>query len=404
MRYGITAIVAVLFLLWCYFCFLGMVFGMQEERRLFGGYVAVNRAPALSETQYEICRSKGLFFREKADWDSAFEIEYLERKYGQDFVEVPFDRETMYFYDDCEGGMPHGSTVTVNASHRNLPVHVVLAGGELDDNYIDLLTGWYLMKGCEEIEIDRLYRIEGDGTLRLYFAEGEDVGKIALDMRKLMRYALQDEIFKEYAGTIQLSPEGGEAYECIYISFGQVKNEAGMEYGYENNTDLLEMYIELCYENILNNRKERQRIEGGLEDREEETAEEEDIDEEEHVESVYEMQARLIYEEIRTQEDVGEFNVEYNAKGAEYYSLGEDGSYSYTLVYDRDSRNGACSLYVLYRSPYDGASGTYYPYTDTMTQIMDIYAVEKETLEIIPSGRKTWSDPGNSEYREAVGE
>lgn len=96
--------------------------------------------------------------------------------------------------------------------------------------------------------------------------------------------------------------------------------------------------------------------------------------------------------------------MEYNARGEEYYSIGEDGTYFYTLVYDRDSENGACSLYVLYRSPYDEESGSYYYYTDEMTQIMDIYAVVKETGEILSSGRKEWGDPGNERYRKAVGE
>lgn len=444
-RYAATAVFGVSFLLWCYFVFLGLVFGLQEERRLFDGYVVVNRVPALTESQYDLCRTTGLFFRKDAEWTTGFEIEYLEKKYRQDFVEVPFDREKMLFYDAYGNGSSYGKTVPVSAAHRNQPVNVVLAGGALDDDYIDLLTRWYIVEGCETLGIDRSYQIEEDGNLCLYFADGEDMRKIAADMKKLMAYASQDAIFEEYAGTIRLAPEDAQSWECIYISFGNTNGGRGTSYGYDN--DLLELYIEQCYEKILANREERRKTEeewerrqgesgGAEEDTEEENGwtkedteaengwtkedaeaengekkedtEAENSGEEEHAESIYEKQARLICERIRDSEDLPldgeEFRVEYNAKGGEYYPLGEDGTYSYTLLYDRDSENGACCLYVLYRSPYDAKSGAYYHYTDTMTQIVDIYAVVKGTEKIIPSGRKSWSDPGNSEYRKATGE
>lgn len=126
---------------------------------------------------------------------------------------------------------------------------------------------------------------------------------------------------------------------------------------------------------------------------------------EEIPESKYAKDARSIYETVLVPENIGEeFRIECDAKGREYYPLGEDGVYCYTLVYDRDSENGACRLYVLYRSPYDQENGSYYSYLDSMTQIMDIYAVVKETGQIIPSGKKAWSDVGSEEYRKAVGE
>ena len=36
--------------------------------------------------------------------------------------------------------------------------------------------------------------------------------------------------------------------------------------------------------------------------------------------------------------------------------------------------------------------------------ILDMYAVETATEKVIASGRRTWSDPGTREYREAAGE
>lgn len=434
-RYVVTTVLAIFFLLWGYFVFLGMVFGIQEERKLFDGYVVVNRAPALSESQYDLCKIKGFFFRGEAEWNTGFEVAYLERKYRQDFIEVPFDREEMLFYDQNSGGIRYQRTVPVSSAHPNLPVNVVLAGGNLDDDYVDLVTRWYVVEGLKKLGIDRAYQIEEDGNLRLYFADGESMRDIAADMEKLMDYAAQDELFEEYAGTIRLAPEDAESFECIYISFGKTNTT----YGQDN--ELLEPYIELCYEKILENREERKKTEeawesgqnagndgakedteaengaiedagaenraiGDMEAENGEASEEGEAAGEQTVENVIpEGEVRQVLEEIRASRDIGEnATVEYSAQGDEYYALGEDGTYSYTLLYDRDSKNGACSLYVLYRSPYDAENGTYYHYTDTMTQIVDIYAVVKRTGEVISSGRESWSDPGSREYRKATGE
>lgn len=409
-RYLVTAVAAVLFLLWSYFVFLALVFGLQEERKLFGQYIVVNRAPALTETRYELCESVGFLFRKETDWDTSFEVEYLERKYRQDFMEIPFDRETMLFYDQRSGNIHYQETVPVSPQHPNLPVNVVLAGTSLEDDYVELLTRWYTVEGCRELGIDRFYQIGDDGSVHLYLADKKDIRAAASDVQKLMDYAMQDEIYRDYSGTIYLMPEDGEWYECIYISFGRTNHGNGIEYGDGNS--LLEVYLEDQYDTISEKRRERledekERERRQAEEKTEEAAEEaeETAEPEEMQESVYEKEARLIYDAISESEGIGdEFTAEYNARGQEYFMLGEDGTYSYTLVYDRDSKNGACSLYVLYRSPYNEESGSYYYYTDTMTQIMDVYAVVKGTGEIISSGKKTWSDPGNSEYRNAAGE
>lgn len=38
------------------------------------------------------------------------------------------------------------------------------------------------------------------------------------------------------------------------------------------------------------------------------------------------------------------------------------------------------------------------------TAILDMYAVDKESHEVYPSGRQAWADAGNAAYREATGE
>lgn len=462
LRYLVTAVFTVSFLIWSYFCFLFLVFSVEEERSLFGGYVAVNRAPALSRSYYGLCRSRAFFFREKAVWDTDFEIEYLERKYGQEFLEVPFDKENMLFYDR---GAVYGETVPVSPAHPDLPVNVSLGRG-LDDDYVRVLADWYLMEGCRELEISRSFEEKEGWGSRLYFSDGEDMEAVASDVQKLIDYAMQDNIFQKYAGMIRLSPENAEGHEYISVSFGGANAQGKAKTGYEGDVSLLEQHIEDGYRGILEHREdvrefekiqdrtreeaEQKRAERADKERAEkagqeeegkpgweeaeragrEEAEREDTekaggnktekpgsgeseesestepDETDRMqESEYAREARLIYEEVLAPENIGEqFSVDYNAKGGEYYPLGEDGNYCYTLIYYRDSENEACRLYVLYRSPYDKENGGYYSYTDTMTQIMDIFAVVKGTEEIIPSGKRTWSDTGSGAYRKATGE
>ena len=76
-------------------------------------------------------------------------------------------------------------------------------------------------------------------------------------------------------------------------------------------------------------------------------------------------------------------------------TLEEDGKvYSYRLVYDRPSKNGACELLVLYRSV-EGSDNE---------AIVDMYAVETATGKVVASGKKAWGDVGTKEYREMTGE
>ena len=113
-----------------------------------------------------------------------------------------------------------------------------------------------------------------------------------------------------------------------------------------------------------------------------------------------EIAAKVLYDEIFEKEGYS-YEVCYNAKGNLYIDLGskisdeaDGGTYNYRFVYDRPSKNGACELFVLYRS----AQGT----DDEV--IVDMYAVETNTGKVVVSGKKTWSDVGTAQYREITGE
>lgn len=70
------------------------------------------------------------------------------------------------------------------------------------------------------------------------------------------------------------------------------------------------------------------------------------------------------------------------------------------LMYDRDSSNGRCGLYV-YGQARKNTDGSY-SLTDAV--LKDVYAYEYRTGKAVSGGRTAWSDPGSAEYRELTGE
>lgn len=99
--------------------------------------------------------------------------------------------------------------------------------------------------------------------------------------------------------------------------------------------------------------------------------------------------------------DADSVTFSYSAKGSLYAVLdsGSDGGTDWEtqLVYDRRSENGRCDLFVYYMDR-TGADG------ELETDILEFYAVDRETLAVIPGEKTGWSDPGTQAYRDATGE
>ena len=70
------------------------------------------------------------------------------------------------------------------------------------------------------------------------------------------------------------------------------------------------------------------------------------------------------------------------------------------LMYDRESENGECGLYVYY-SVNKNEDGSWSPEN---ARILDIYAWVYDTDEVISSGKTGWADSGSETYRNATGE
>lgn len=108
---------------------------------------------------------------------------------------------------------------------------------------------------------------------------------------------------------------------------------------------------------------------------------------------------QAVYDNYFLEEDAG-FIEDYDAKGNSRIILREDESVIEYLVYDRESQNGTCGLYVYYRTQKE-EDGSWSPME---AAILDIYAYVYEEGEVISSGKTNWSDAGSEAYQEATGE
>ena len=92
-----------------------------------------------------------------------------------------------------------------------------------------------------------------------------------------------------------------------------------------------------------------------------------------------------------------QLEITYTAKGLPKVVLSSDQNLNTYILYDRDSSNGKCALYVLYqlKNNDEGKSDS---------QILEMYAYEYSSGKVIVADRHAWSDLGTGEYRKATGE
>lgn len=94
------------------------------------------------------------------------------------------------------------------------------------------------------------------------------------------------------------------------------------------------------------------------------------------------------------------FRENYTAKGNMFFILQESDADITYLQYDRDSQNGRCGLYVLWKAS-KSPDGSWSP---NDAQMQNTYAFEYRTGAIAESGKTDWSDTGSEEYRTLTGE
>lgn len=108
---------------------------------------------------------------------------------------------------------------------------------------------------------------------------------------------------------------------------------------------------------------------------------------------------RTIYQQYFSNEGY-DFRISYNANGDSKIILKDNEEMVEFLVYDRQSENEECELYVLYRSK-KNADGSWYTLE---AEILDIFAYDMFTKDAVSSGKTSWSASGNENYYEVTGE
>lgn len=204
-----------------------------------------------------------------------------------------------------------------------------------------------------------------------------------------------------------LSDDGGAVRKDIWqVSWGENYVYAVIS-GDEQNDELIEMY----YNGDTDTQQlgtQWGRLPGEQEDSDSEAAGEqedsgngtagENTGRAEEEKSIYEGY-RAIYEKFFKEKN-DSYIEDYSAKGDSRIILHEDTDEVEYLVYDRESKNGKCGLYVYYRAGKDEAGS----WSSADAEILDMYAYVYDSGEVISSGKTTWSDTGTKEYADAAGE
>lgn len=91
-----------------------------------------------------------------------------------------------------------------------------------------------------------------------------------------------------------------------------------------------------------------------------------------------------------------EKDITYTAKGVPKLVLNKDAKQITYVLYDRESANEKCALYVVYKEELAAS--------DAEPQIVDMLAYEYSTEKVISSGKRDWADTGSLAYCTATGE
>ena len=135
---------------------------------------------------------------------------------------------------------------------------------------------------------------------------------------------------------------------------------------------------------------------------------ESDVKTEKYREETPEGSYKKLYDTLFAPKNYG-YEISYNAKG-NFYAVLENGTAvldgkeletCHTVVYDRESKNHKCQLFVEYMEYSQRQGNTASPYR---TDILEFYAVEMLTGKVCAAGKTAWEQVGNAEYREMTGE
>ena len=400
----IMHIVALIcFAAWAFLVFLYLIFHVDEDKRLTKSLMVSNEAEFLQENVIAYYEPIGLFFKKRCGRTQEKNQEYLVEKYGKEVLERYRGLDVFVYFESFDMG--------------------------LGDNLVDEVFRMYIIQALEDLNIDRNYYIKdleyaGKKDLYLELKGQEDILDFSNDVTDIFTYINQKtDFFKKYRDVLYFYSGEEENQITGYLPFGNLSTYDNLPNNYYEDSKrieplVLEKYLvgvanledRLAYEKEmaeiqLKIQEQVKEIESG-----EETLLGDNVTEEVTKTQGFfqEEAAKRIYEEYLEAEGFV-FEVKYNAKGnlyieLEYRPAGEPqdksqtGFYGHKLVYDRSSKNGKCEIFVLQRSHYsdDGM--------EESTVIVDMYAVDTTTGQVVVANKQNWGDPGTEEYREITEE
>lgn len=392
----ITVSTVVYVVICLYFGFWILIFSTNEERRLTPDLLATGRSEFLGQTTWIYERPVAVFFKTPTEVTVEDKKKYLEEKYDR-----PFE-----VWDSL-------NDVFIQPEFPEVKTSVELSGGKFQDDFFEKVLAWCLREGAEVLGIQREYYISENGIFYMLLTDERDIPAFAEDVSRLTAYVCsRTDLFEENRGYLYFSCKEGEEELNGQISFGKLGQWDDMEPEYYLNPEKLGEYVREKYEAL---REQEAEYENASQD----TAASDGISGSTDSEGAGEDSAAASTEECAlilydaVFKDQGyPCNLSYTAKGNLYLDLGSrdagqegdalnTGTYRFTLVYDRTSKNGACELFVLYKEHYTEKDGQI---SNDATQILDMYAVETATGKTAASGRHAWSDVGSREYRDLTGE
>lgn len=386
------------YLLWAYWAILLMAFSINTERRLTDNLLLVNKG--FLEPYNVYYRPVAFFFRVPGELTDDVKVEYLEEKYHEKFY--------LSEQENTEGKI-------YAEKYPEMSVSVSLEGMELTDNYIECVTVNSLVEGCRELGITREYYVSENyaghsSWMYMELKDEADISAFAKDASKLIQYVTEkSDLWEDYRGVL-LFYSGEEQEMKGQLPFGKLSQWDKVSADYYLYPEQIEVVLAAQYENDKDRLDRRKQL--SYEVDRNVTSEQDNTEASQMTDNVavstIEQAADIIYNNV-LKADGYPCEVKYNASGNLYLDLGskhdgqsEDksstGTHYFSLVYDRTSKNGACELFVLYKAHYteDGINDS--------TVIMDMYAVEIATGNVIAADKHSWEEVGSQAYRDATGE
>lgn len=378
---------AAIYFVWIFAALFYIGITTLPETKVSGKILAVNEAVFLEENQITYYRPVAFLFREPLEITDKIQADYLSEKYHDVFLPIERNGETYY----------------VGSVYPDIRVKLTEKGsGGWNDNYVQGVAVQLLQASYERLQLKRPYIIRQSGSsyrefFYLKLESEEDIPAFAKDASALISDLMEHtDFFDERRGVLYFY-EGEEDMENVLESvlpFGKLSDWDYMAVDYYLDPESVEEVFREKYDEEVEMRKHMQ--EWGPESQQ-------------SITDPLETAAKQIYDAVLAQEGYS-YEVCYNAKGNLYLNLGsreagqegdnsQTGTYRFTLVYDRTSKNGACELFVLYKEHYEkNGEGT------ESTIILNFYAVENATGKVVAGDKTAWAETSSKEYRELTGE